>query len=270
MTGHAAVLLRSAAGGAAHLLLVGGLLLGLGHPLVGLLDAAGLALLGALPAGLHASRRLRLPGAVLVTSLAVAVAVELALPGPTVAVLGGERVTTGMTLLAGYTAAWPLLLALVLLTGVVGWSATATVRPRRLIATGVAGMSGLTCTGLVLLSGVTRGWVPSPVVPPAWGASGLFVLAAMAVLFLLRTRVRSPLLVLAVPLAAAAVLSWVTDPVDGNPASGLVASGVLYAVLALLLAAAELAVRAAVPAWRTVRTRACGADADRAASPSRS
>lgn len=147
---------------------------------------------------------------------------------------------------------------------------TAASRPRRLIATGIAGLSGLTCTGLVLLSGVMRGWVPSPVVPPAWRASGLFVLAVMAVLFVLRTRVRSPLLVVAAPLAVAAVLSWVTDLADGNPASGLVASGVLYAVLALLLAAVELAVRAAVSAERTVRTRACAADAGRAASPSRS
>jgi hypothetical protein len=87
------------------------MLLWLGHPPVGLSTAARPALLGALPAGLHAHWQLRLPVAALVAGLAAAVTVEFVLPGPTVAVLGPDRVTTGMAERANYASALPLPLA---------------------------------------------------------------------------------------------------------------------------------------------------------------
>ncbi|WP_433275108.1 hypothetical protein ACQPZA_27720 [Pseudonocardia xinjiangensis] len=260
----------SVAAGAAHLLVVDGLLLGLGHAPVGLSTGAGLALLGALPAGLRARWQLRLPGAVLVAGLVAALVVELVVPGPTVAVLGPDRLTTGVAVLANYATAWPLLLALVLLAAVAEWPGAVGTRPSRLRAVGAAVAAGPAGTGLVLLAVVVRGWIPGPAVPRVWGAAGLVVLGTLAVLLLLRTRLRAPALVLTGVLAVAVVASWITEPGAGHPASGLLLSGFVHLMLAVLLTVGELAVRGVVAAARRVRSRASAAASGRAASPSRS
>jgi hypothetical protein len=233
---------RAGGWGAGFLVVVAGLMLLLGYPLVGPYGAAGLLLLGALPAALPPPAR-RWPAAVLLVATAGAAAVEIAVAGPDTGVLDGERVTTGLAVLDRFVTGWPLVLALLLLVAAVEHGRSA-ARPSRGRALAGAVAAGALLAGLVLLAGLGRGWLAALPFALAYGLPALFLLGAVVALALRRGRLVAPTGVLGVALAIAVVAGWVL-PV-GDPVAGLVSSSTIWFVLALVLGAVELAARAAV------------------------
>lgn len=246
-----------AAGAAAHLVVVGVLLLLFGYPLLSpggagtlVAGAAGIALLGGVPAGLCARWAVRTPTAVAVAALGAAVVAELAVAGPLIARLGGERLTTGVPVLERYVASWPTLLAVVLLAGLVEHHLRRAARAPWPAALAVAAATAVAVPGLVLVSGLGRGWWEAP--PPAlvWGTPPLALLAFAAALLLSRARLVAPATVLAAALLAATGASWVQRA--GDPVAGLLTVALLYLVVALLLGVVESGVRALVRRTRLI------------------
>ena len=233
---------RAAAGGSGFLVVVAGLMLLLGYPLVGPYGAAGLLLLGALPAALPRPAR-RWPAAVLLVVTAGAAAVELAVAGPDTGVLDGERVTTGLAVLDRFVTGWPLVLALLLLVAA-GPPGRSAPRPSRGRALAGAAAAGGVLAGLVLLAGLGRGWFAALPFALSYGLPALVLLGAVVALALRRGRLVAPAGVLGVALAVAVVAGWVL-PV-GDPVAGLLSSSTIWLLLALVLGAVELAGRAVV------------------------
>ncbi len=239
--------------GATLLLAVAALILALGYPLPGPWEAVGLFLLGAVPAWSMVRLGLRAPAAVVGVGLLAAVVVELVLPGPWIAALGPDRLTSGTTVLANFAASWPLWLLVALLAGLGervlrqrpdvrrGWAAALVV--------GV--VCGVGTAGLVLLAGVPRGWLTTPHLGLAFGLPAMAVLGFLAGVVLWRWRLATPWVTLLVAVSVAAVASLVATA--GDPAAGMVNAALPYLALALLLLAAELLVRLAVRGVRRLR-----------------
>lgn len=219
--------------GAAHLLLVAGLMLVLGYPLIGLFGAVGLLVVGASAAALRVRFWSSWPAVLVLAAGLAAVVIELVTPDSTIAVLNGESVTTGVPVLGRYVAGSPLLLALVLLAALVesgpAWS-------RRLWGV-VALAFAVSTTGLV----VVAGWASASPPALAFGVPALFVLAFLVAALRLRAGLVSPAVLLALVLGVATVTSWV-QPV-GDPIAGLVSSTWSHLAFALLWGLVEFGVR---------------------------
>ncbi len=258
---------RAALGAALHLVVVAGVLLLAGYPVVGPYGAVGLLLLGALPAALPAPARWW-AAAGLVVATAGAVVVEVVLPGPHSAVLDGERVTAGVAVLDRHVAVWPLLLGLLVLAAAVAPGPHSRPSWGRALAGAVA--AGGLLAGLVLLAGLARGWAAAPPFALTYGLPGLVLLGALVGLTRLRWRLTTPVAVLGGALALAVVASWVL-PV-GDPVVGLLGSSTLGLPVALVLAAVEATGRAVVRRALgdpvAPRTPASAAGGGPAASPS--
>ncbi|HZG88863.1 MAG TPA: hypothetical protein VEZ42_01490, partial [Pseudonocardia sp.] len=223
----------------------------LGEPAAVAVGAAGLALLGGLAAELHRRWGLRSPAVVVVVAVLAAMAVEIAVPGPRVVALDGDRLTLGQPVLARFAAGWPLLLALALLAALAERRWRRPVRPSWGTALRIAAAAAGVFAALVLLAGVLRGWLAAP--PPylAVTAPVLAGSAFLAALPLVRARALAPAVVLGAALGVAVVACWVQRV--GDPVAGLLSFIGIYCAMALLVSAVELAARAGLARIRRGR-----------------
>ena len=234
-----------------------------GHPVVTPAAVGGLLVPAAVAAVAGWRWRLLSPAAMFAIIGGGVLAVEIATPGPVVAALGEEQLTTGTAVLEAHLAAWPLTAALLLLAAVTeaalrgGWRAVAAgpdgvvrgARPGWGRSLGYAAATGLALTGCAALAGaLTEGWTTTP---PPWVAVGpgyLAFSAFLGVLVLLRGRLVTPVAVVGLVLLTAVAVTAVT----GGAAAPL--SGYLLhaATWGLLPGAVEAGLRAVV---RRVRRR---------------